>query len=87
MTILPWIMSAATIAVMWLAGNKSPWAWRLSLANQVLWSVWIVASQTWGLVPMNLAMYVVAWRNLSRWRFDSAQVRNFGRLSDAREGR
>ena len=67
MTALPWLMSAMTIATMWLAGNRSPWAWRLSLVNQVAWSVWIVSTATWGLVPLNVAMYVVAARNLWKW--------------------
>ena len=67
MTLLPWLMSAMTIAVMWLAGNKSPWAWRLSLLNQVAWAIWIVGTQTWGLVPLNVAMVIVGVRNLRRW--------------------
>ncbi len=37
MFVLPWILSATSITVTWLAGNKNPWAWRLSMVNQVLW--------------------------------------------------
>ena len=66
--VLPWVLSAMTITVMWLAGNKNPLAWRLSLVNQCLWLWWIVATAAWGLLPMNLAMFVVAGRNLRRWK-------------------
>ena len=65
---LPWLMSAVTIAAMWLAGNKSVWAWRLSLANQALWLAWILWSHTYGLLPLTAAMVVVDVRNLNRWR-------------------
>lgn len=65
--LLPWALSAMTIAVMWLAGSKNPFAWRLSIVNQALWSLWIISAEAWGLLPMNLAMYVVAIRSLLRW--------------------
>jgi len=64
---LPWLLSAMTITAMWLAGNKHRAAWHLSLVNQMLWSVWIVATSQWGLLPMNVAMYIVAGRNLWKW--------------------
>lgn len=64
---LPWIMSALTIFVMWQAGNKSVWAWRVSLVNQFVWLAWIVSTRTWGLLPLNLAMFVTSTRNLLLW--------------------
>lgn len=68
MKYLPWLLSALTIATMWLAGNRSIWAWRIALVNQALWLWWIASTQTWGLVPMNAAMWVVTLRNLAKWR-------------------
>lgn len=67
MSQLAWVLSATTIVVMWLAGNKNVAAWHLSLVNQMLWSVWIVGTHAWGLLPMNVAMYIVAARNIVRW--------------------
>jgi len=64
---LPWVLSAITIYMTVLAGNKTRWAWALGLANQALWLVWIVATETWGLVPMNLALWIVYARNHLRW--------------------
>ena len=65
---MTWVLSVLTIAVMWLAGSKRIEAWWISLGNQCLWLAWIVKSGNWGLLPMNLCMFVVAIRNLRAWR-------------------
>lgn len=64
---LPWLMSATTVLAMYLAGEKKPSAWILSIANQMLWLIWILASQSWGLLPMNAALWVVFIRNYRKW--------------------
>jgi hypothetical protein len=64
---LPWVLSVLTIATMFLAGSKWRWTWLLALGNQLLWAVWIVSSQSWGLVPMNAALWVVYLRNHLKW--------------------
>ena len=64
---LPWLMSAATIYMNLLAGNKHPKAWAIGLANQAVWLVWIVATSAWGLLPMNAALWVVYARNHLQW--------------------
>lgn len=65
---LPWLMSAITIYMTVLAGNKSKHAWLIGLANQALWLVWIIASGSWGLLPMNAALWVVYARNHFKWQ-------------------
>jgi hypothetical protein len=37
------------------------------LGNQALWLVFIVATGTWGLLPMNLALWIVYGRNHLKW--------------------
>lgn len=64
---LPWLLSAITIYMTILAGNKTRWAWMVGLGNQALWLVWIVASGAWGLLPMNIALWVVYARNHMKW--------------------
>lgn len=64
---LPWILSAITIYMTILAGNKTRWAWALGIVNQALWLVWIVTAEAWGLLPMNAALWVVYARNHARW--------------------
>lgn len=65
---LPWLLSAITIYMTILAGNKSRNAWLFGLANQALWLVWIIATGSWGLIPMNIALWFVYARNHMKWR-------------------
>lgn len=64
---LPWLLSAITIYMFLLAGNKKKSAWIVGLCNQFLWLIWIVFSSAWGLLPMNLALWVVYARNYLKW--------------------
>lgn len=66
-TYLPWLMSAITIWMTVLAGNKHPKAWLVGIFNQALWLGWIINSETWGLLPMNIALWVVYARNHWKW--------------------
>lgn len=65
---LPWLLSAITILMTVMAGNKHPKAWAVGLVAQALWLVWIVLSQTWGLLPMNVVLWAVYARNHWRWQ-------------------
>jgi hypothetical protein len=65
---LPWLMSAITIWMTLQAGNKHPHAWLWGLLNQALWLAWIVTIGAWGLLPMNLALWIVYGRNHLKWR-------------------
>lgn len=66
-TYLPYLLSAITIYSMLLAGNKRKGAWAVGLVNQFLWLIWIGLTHAWGLLPMNLALWVVYSRNYMRW--------------------
>lgn len=66
-TYLPWLLSAITIWMTLLAGNKNRWAWLVGLGNQMLWLIWIGTVGAWGLLPMNLALWVVYGRNHWKW--------------------
>ena len=68
--ILPWIMSAITIYMTVLAGNVHRHAWAVGLFNQALWLTWIVMTGTWGLIPMNVALWIVYARNHLKWIAD-----------------
>lgn len=64
---LPWLLSAITIYMTVLAGNKARKAWLFGIANQALWLVWILATASYGLLPMNAALWVVYARNHLKW--------------------
>lgn len=77
-TILPWLLSACTIAVMWLAGNGSRWAWYLGIAIQPFWVAFALATGAYGLIALSLALTLVYGRNLWRWydnRADEERLR------------
>lgn len=65
---LPWLLSAITLWQSLLAGNKHRHAWAVGLVNQALWLVWIVVAQAWGLLPMNVGLWIVFGRNHWKWR-------------------
>lgn len=67
-TIIPYILSAITIYMFVLAGNKKKHTWLVGLGNQALWLIWIVISGTWGLLPMNIALWFVYLRNHLKWK-------------------
>jgi hypothetical protein len=62
--LFPWLLSAMTIWMMWLAGTGGIKAWVVGLVSQIFWLVWIIKERNWGLLPMNLALWVVYIRNL-----------------------
>lgn len=64
---LPWLLSAITIWMTLLAGNKRPSAWLVGLVNQVLWLIWIISSETWGMLPMNIVLAFLYLRNHLKW--------------------
>ena len=77
---LPWLLSVITIYMTLLAGNKHRAAWLLGLSNQALWLIWIAETTTWGLIPMNLALWVVYARNHLKWnRVTDEQEKTNGR--------
>lgn len=67
---LPWLLSAITIWMTLLAGNVHKSAWLVGLGNQALWLVWIVATGTWGLIPLNVALWIVYSRNHLKWNIN-----------------
>jgi len=66
--VLPWVLSLNTIVMNILVGNKHRKSWALGLVGQVLWLVWIVADEAWGLIPLNLALWAIYIRNHIKWR-------------------
>lgn len=64
---MPWLLSAITIWTMFLAGDHHKKTWQLGLVNQALWLIWIIAIGAWGLLPMNLALWIVYTRNHLKW--------------------
>lgn len=84
--ILPWVMSAITIWSMWLAGNKSTLAWKIGLANQVLWLAFNIHFKVWGFLPTTLFLVYVYTRNLIKWRRDAKRLSEEYQIRQRLEG-
>jgi hypothetical protein len=68
---LPWLISCITIYQSLLAGDKKLSAWGVALGNQCLWSLWVITSGTWGLLPLNIALWIIYTRNYRKWARDA----------------
>lgn len=64
---LPWLISLLTIWMMFEVGNKRRRGWAISLGTQGLWLTWILVSSSWGLLPLNCAMWIITVRNYRKW--------------------
>jgi len=80
--LLPLALSANTIALMWLVGNRRALGWWLAVGGQAGWFAFILIFEAWGLLPMAVALTVTYIRNLVKWlredrdaRADAASIR------------
>lgn len=71
-TYLPWLLSAITIYMNVLAGNRYRNAWLFGLINQGLWLFWIIVTRNYGFLPMNVALWIVYGRNHLKWHEESS---------------
>ncbi|WP_418131454.1 hypothetical protein [Variovorax sp. 278MFTsu5.1] len=67
-TFLPWLLSAITIVSTVLTGNKHRLAWLISLAGQAGWLAFIIASGSWGFLPLTATLTFLYLRNHMKWR-------------------
>lgn len=65
--ILGWVISTISIAAMELHIRKRWYGWAISLFNQVLWIIYIVGMEAWGLLPLWLAIVIQAIRGMVKW--------------------
>lgn len=64
---LPWLLSALSLLMSVLTGNKYRNAWLIGLGVQCLWLLWIYAARAWGFLPLCLALFLIYARNHLRW--------------------
>jgi len=53
--------------MLWLMGRKVRWAPLLGIGNQVLWMIYIVTTEQWGLMPGVIAYTIIHIINARRW--------------------
>ena len=62
-----YLLTAAGVTGIWLAGRKSTWGWAIGLGAQVLWVAYAVATRQWGFIVSALVYGSVYARNWVRW--------------------
>jgi hypothetical protein len=71
--LIPLALSANTLALMWLVGDRKVLGWWLAVFGQVGWAVFIVTFAAWGLLPMWAGLSFTYTRNLIKWRREQRQ--------------
>ena len=64
---LPWLISIITIYSALLCGKKKASGWFIGFINQGLWLTWIITSETWGMLPMNIVLAFIFAKNYFKW--------------------
>ena len=64
--------SFAAILTVWIYGNRSRKAPVVGMLGQILWW-WLTISQSmWGLIPLNVIMFIIHIRNYIRMKREDA---------------
>jgi hypothetical protein len=71
---LPWGLSAMSLAMSGLNGNKWRYVWLFGLVIQCAWLLWVFASGLWGFMPLTASLFVVYVRNHFRWKRDAESI-------------
>ncbi len=72
--VMMWFLSALTMLYIWMMGNKTVWGPILSAIAQIAWTVFCVYTHQWGLIPGNVAIFVVCVRNCIKWSKESKKT-------------
>ena len=64
---MDWIVGITTVISVELMIRRKWYAWLVSLANQFVWLTYIIVAKQWGLLPLNLVMFVQNTRGLISW--------------------
>jgi len=72
---MDWLLSIVSVLWLWMTGNRWRWTWYLSLALNILWIVYAINIQQYGLIPGSIAFCIVAVRNEKQWLKDGVHKR------------
>ena len=64
---MSWVLSVTSVLMLWLMGKKSKWGPRLGLANQILWVVYVLTTDQYGLLAGVIAYAVIHAINIWKW--------------------
>lgn len=66
--IIPFFLSAITVYQMFLVWNFHKYSWIIWIVDQMMWLVFIIYTQQYGFLPLNIANWIVYARNHFKWK-------------------
>ncbi len=82
--ILPFVLSGITALGMHVIGSKDKRGWLIGLGNQVLWVVFIVYTESWGLFILTAILTKIYLTNYLKWRMEEELDRQEAQLRHER---
>lgn len=64
---MPWVLSLIGCIMIWQVGNFKKFGWIVGLVAQVLWFIWIIASEQYGFLPQNFLLAALYAKNFWQW--------------------
>lgn len=71
---LPWLLSALSLVMSVLTGNKWRNAWLFGLGIQCVWLFYIWCDRKWGFLPLSIALFIIYTRNHLKWASAKAEA-------------
>lgn len=65
-----WILATIGVSGIFFVGQKTIWGWLVLLANEVLWTVYAVATEQYGFIFSAVAYAAVYIRSYLHWKRD-----------------
>lgn len=72
---LPWLLSAVTLWMTYLQGEKNTLSWVVGLVGQLGWFILTFVTGLYGLLPLNIGLTVLYYRNYVKWKQDTGSVK------------
>jgi hypothetical protein len=65
-----WILAIFGVSGMFFVGKKTAWGWMVLLFNEVIWTVYAIATEQYGFIVMAVAYAIVYIKSFIEWRKD-----------------
>lgn len=66
--VLELLISIVTIIQMYMLSRHIMYGLYVGLASQVLWVIFIINTESWGLVPLNVVLWWVFISGIIKWK-------------------
>lgn len=78
-----WVVGLTTVICVELMIRRKWYAWLASIGNQFIWLTFIITKEQYGLLPLNIIMFIQYTRGLITWpRYKEQQSDAKDHLSD-----